>query len=185
MPNYCNNSLKLRHDDPAMIDRAMKAFQEGKLLEEFVPVPTELKETMAGHYGDGYKRELHEFTQQLNIKYFGYANWYDFAVAEWGTKWDIGGDGTIERENDNELSMTFESAWSPPLAAYEKLQAMGFYVVGFYWEPGMCFCGRFDAEGSVVLRRQAYKQITRSSRLQGQIGKDGTAVFTVQAEGMT
>ena len=38
--------------------------------------------------------------------------------------------------------------------------------------------GRFDAEGSVLLRRQAYKQITRATRLQGQIGKDGTAVFT-------
>lgn len=38
--------------------------------------------------------------------------------------------------------------------------------------------GRFDAEGSVVLRRQAYKQVTRSARLQGRIGKDGTAVFT-------
>ena len=38
--------------------------------------------------------------------------------------------------------------------------------------------GRFDAEGSVLLRRKAYKQITRSSRLQGQIGKDGTAIFT-------
>jgi len=38
--------------------------------------------------------------------------------------------------------------------------------------------GRFDAEGSVVLRGQAYKQGTRSARLQGRIGKDGTAVFT-------
>jgi LPS export ABC transporter protein LptC len=38
--------------------------------------------------------------------------------------------------------------------------------------------GRFDAEGSVLLRRQAYQQVTRASRLQGRIGKDGTAVFT-------
>jgi hypothetical protein len=38
--------------------------------------------------------------------------------------------------------------------------------------------GGFDAEGSVLLRRQAYQQITRASRLQGRIGKDGTAVFT-------
>ena len=38
--------------------------------------------------------------------------------------------------------------------------------------------GRFDAEGEVVLRRQAYKQVTRSSRLQGRIGKEGTAVFS-------
>jgi LPS export ABC transporter protein LptC len=38
--------------------------------------------------------------------------------------------------------------------------------------------GRFDATGSVVLRRQAYKQITRANSLQGQIGNDGTAIFT-------
>ena len=37
--------------------------------------------------------------------------------------------------------------------------------------------GRFEAEGDVELRREAYKQITRSSQLQGTIGKDGTAVF--------
>jgi len=38
--------------------------------------------------------------------------------------------------------------------------------------------GRFDASGDVVLRRQTYKQVTRASVLQGQIGKDGTATFT-------
>ena len=37
--------------------------------------------------------------------------------------------------------------------------------------------GRFEAEGNVELRRDTYKQITRSSQLQGTIGKDGTAVF--------
>ena len=37
--------------------------------------------------------------------------------------------------------------------------------------------GRFEAEGNVELRRDTYKQITRSSELQGTIGKDGTAVF--------
>jgi hypothetical protein len=38
--------------------------------------------------------------------------------------------------------------------------------------------GRFQAQGDVVLRRQAYKQVTRSSELRGSIGKDGTAVFS-------
>ena len=37
--------------------------------------------------------------------------------------------------------------------------------------------GRFEAEGNVELRRDTYQQITRSSQLQGTIGKDGTAVF--------
>ncbi len=38
--------------------------------------------------------------------------------------------------------------------------------------------GRFQAEQDVELRRDAYKQVTRSSRLNGTIGKDGTAVFS-------
>ena len=37
MPNWCSNSLTLKHDDPAMIDKAVAGFTEGKLLETFVP----------------------------------------------------------------------------------------------------------------------------------------------------
>ena len=152
MPNYCNNTLTLTHADPAMIDRAAAAFAAHRLLDEFVPVPTELKETMAGSYGDGYKRELHEFTQKLNLKYFGHANWYDYCVSEWGTKWDVGGeDASLIRDTPNTISMGFESAWSPPIYAYEKLQEMGFIVKAYYWEPGMCFCGRFDSDGDYYL----------------------------------
>lgn len=43
--------------------------------------------------------------------------------------------------------MRFDSAWSPPTEAYEKLQAMGFVVKAYYWELGMSFCGRHDANG--------------------------------------
>ena len=38
--------------------------------------------------------------------------------------------------------------------------------------------GRFAAAGDVVVRRSAYQQLTRASRLQGRIGGDGTAIFT-------
>ena len=145
MPNYCNNTLILTHDDPAMIERAAAAFENRRLLDEFVPVPMELKETMAGAYGDGYKRELHEFTQQLNRKYFGHANWYDFCVQEWGTKWDVGGDDCLLRRADaNTIEVSFESAWSPPVDAYAKLIAMGFEIKAYYDEPGMAFCGKWE-----------------------------------------
>ena len=33
MPNWCSNTLVLQHDEPAMIDRAVAAFKEGRLLE--------------------------------------------------------------------------------------------------------------------------------------------------------
>ena len=37
MPNWCSNSLTLKHDDPAMIDKAVAGFTDGKLLETLVP----------------------------------------------------------------------------------------------------------------------------------------------------
>jgi hypothetical protein len=37
MPNWCSNSLTLTHTDPAMIDKAVAGFTDGKLLETFVP----------------------------------------------------------------------------------------------------------------------------------------------------
>lgn len=148
MPNWCENHATLKHNDPAMIKRAMDAFLRAKLLSEFVPVPEPLTNTVAGHVSEGYDRELHEFQQKLNVKHFGYANWYDFAIAEWGTKWDIGGDnGSAHLENENTLRLDFSSAWTPPTAFYDKLQGMGFEVEALYCEPGAGFAGRHDADG--------------------------------------
>ena len=39
MPNWCSNTLTLTHDEPAMIKRVEASFTEGRLLEEFVPMP--------------------------------------------------------------------------------------------------------------------------------------------------
>ena len=46
MPNWCNNTLELHHEDPAMIERAKKAFADGKLLNEFVTSRRSSKKTL-------------------------------------------------------------------------------------------------------------------------------------------
>jgi hypothetical protein len=38
----------------------------------------------------------------------------------------------------------FESAWSPPIGAYEKLTEQGFRIRAMYFEPGMAFAGVWD-----------------------------------------
>jgi len=149
MPNWCNNYLELEHEDPAMIERAQKAFADGKLLAEFCPVPESLH-IVAGRVGDddnAEQKKLEEDTAR-NIATHGYANWYDYCVNEWGTKWDVGGDGdqaTIT--SPNSISMGFDSAWAPPIAAMEKFQDLGFKVKLIYWESGMCFAGLYDENG--------------------------------------
>ena len=143
MPNWCNNTITLKHKDPAMIERAHKALCEGRFLEEFIPIPQELKDTVAGFKGEA-EREAHEAQQVSNINKYGYKDWYDFSVAEWGTKWDVGGDdGLIQKLDANTLQASFDSAWSPPTNAYEKLCAQGFEIEAFYDECGMAFCGKW------------------------------------------
>jgi Ferredoxin-like domain in Api92-like protein len=143
MPNWCNNSITLKHKDPTMIERAHKALADGRFLQEFIPVPKELSETVAGFKGEA-EREAHEAQQVNNINKYGYKDWYDFCVSEWGTKWDVGGDdGLMQKLDANTLQASFDSAWSPPTSAYEKLCAQGFEIEAFYDEPGMAFCGKW------------------------------------------
>ena len=153
MPNWCNNYLVLEHEDPAMIERAKKAFAEGKLLEEFCPVPSSLH-VVAGRVGsdeDPKQIEL-EAQEAANIATHGYANWYDYCVNEWGTKWDVGGEGDqASQDSPTDLRMNFDSAWAPPIAAMEKFQDLGFKVKLVYWESGMCFCGIYDENGDDYL----------------------------------
>jgi hypothetical protein len=139
MPNWCNNGITLSHADPAMIDRVIKG-KEG-LLMEFLPTPQELTDTVAGFMGED-KRAAHEAQQAANIEKYGYKDWYDWNVANWGTKWDFALEN-VERVNPNTVRAAFESAWAPPIGAYEKLCALGFFVEALYYEPGMAFCGKF------------------------------------------
>ena len=153
MPNWCNNYLVLEHEDPAMIERAKKAFADGRLLDEFCPVPSSLH-VVAGRVGDDADPKQIELEAQeaANIATHGYANWYDYCVNEWGTKWDVGGEGDqASQDSPTDLRMNFDSAWAPPIAAMEKFQDLGFKVKLVYWESGMCFCGLYDENGDDYL----------------------------------
>lgn len=132
-----------------MIARARDAFNRGELLQEFCPVPEDLK-IVAGCVGDkdDPKQIELEAQEKSNLELHGYANWYDFCVNEWGTKWDVGGDSAwgdpAEIQEDGRLTLSFDSAWAPPTLAYEKLCDLGFSVRGYYYESGMAFCGVWD-----------------------------------------
>jgi hypothetical protein len=145
MPNWCDNTVTLEHSDPAMIERAKKAFAEGKFLEEFIPVPASLH-IVAGSVGskDSPEQIALEAQEEANRKAHGYATWYDFCVNEWGTKWDVGGADGYINDIEGGVMLTFESAWAPPLNAYEKMLALGFKIHATYFEGGMMFAGDWD-----------------------------------------
>jgi hypothetical protein len=115
-----------------MIKRAAKALSEGTFLQEFIPCPAELIEAVANLT-----------TNEALVAKHGYSSWYDFNVANWGTKWDVSSDN-VEIQDPNTLTAGFDSAWAPPTRAYEQLLDLGFEVEAFYYEPGMQFVGKWD-----------------------------------------
>jgi hypothetical protein len=116
MPNWCDNSIKISHEDKARIDAidAELSKVEPQLFNSINPRPADQEE-----------------------------NWYDWNVNNWGTKWDA---SVIDftREDDNTIIVTFDTAWSPPIKLYYWMIEEGFGVHGYYNEGGMGFAGIFD-----------------------------------------
>ncbi len=143
MPNWCNNGITIRHKDPAMIERLFNARESG-ILQEFVPCPEELLDPRTSSFGGDDAEEKNQLREALGKKY-GYSSWYDWQVANWGTKWDLC-DVMVERVDANTVQGSFETAWAPPVNAYEKLCALGFVIEAYYYEPGMCFVGKVTGD---------------------------------------
>lgn len=136
MPNWCNNVVEITHEDPAMLERVRSAFAKGELLNEFIPCPAELHEHASPLRDEGLAQRF--------LEQYGATDWYNWQVNNWGTKWDIGADGYEAENNGVGLVLTFDSAWSPPIGAYEKLMDLGFVIRAYYYEPGMCFAGIWE-----------------------------------------
>ena len=144
MPNWCNNTVEVYHPDTNKLKELVLAFNEGKMCNYIKPVPESLH-IVAGRVGDDTdpkQIELKE-AETRNLATHGYSTWYDFCVNEWGTKWDVGGDGmevdpaTVETD----VTLSFDSAWSPPIGIYEAMVEQGYSVRAYYNEPGMAFAG--------------------------------------------
>ena len=146
MPNHCQNYLVLGHKDAREISRAKLAILEGKFFQEFHPCPQDLLETISGFFsGEEQQRDL-EAKTKANLEKYGYANWYDWCNANWGTKWDAYDDEIVAERYDSdiaELSLTFDTAWAPPTKFYDELVNQGFEVDAMYHEFGCQFCGRY------------------------------------------
>ena len=129
MPNWCLNNLTIEHDDRAKVMEFVHAYKEGKVCDHYLPVP---------RGGNG------ELITDMNHPDY----WHTWCSNNWGTKWDIGSDndeahGLKPTVVGNQATMTFDSAWSPPIGLYRELALRGFRVVASYFEPGMAYCGEW------------------------------------------
>lgn len=120
MPNWCDNRAILRHEDVKVIDA--------------------LEAEMIKKNDDGLSMACP--FQHLRPRPLAEEDWYNWNIQNWGSKWDA---NTIDwdRGGDNELTIYFDSAWSPPVALYEYLTEQGWEVDAVYHESGMGYAGMF------------------------------------------
>lgn len=130
MPNWCCNTLKIvpiTDEARALLPEIAKRFAstepppELSVFQFVRPMPPELENTTAP-------------SDSLN--------WYDWRLANWGTKWHESG-AYISRSGPNELLVSFDTAWAPPLGVYSRLVELGFDVLATYAEQGVGFAGHW------------------------------------------
>jgi len=144
MPNWCNNNITIS-GPKKKIDAVVKNAVKGKLLNYFLPMPKELKDTTSPNPKSKTKK-----AKAMKLE-FGADCWYDWRVANWGTKWDIDVyENSISRVNDETVTFGFDSAWAPPIPAYDAVleKHKDISITAYYFEPGMDFAGEY-ADGSV------------------------------------
>jgi hypothetical protein len=139
MPNWCNNNIEITGpaDKILALWTAAQA-EDGGLLNAMVPMPVELGDTKKGT-GDELQTE----------KYDGFTNWYDWSVARWGTKWDVDLEGIEYTDNGDgtaSISGYFDSAWAPPIEAYNRFLEANedCSLNASYYEMGCDFAGLYD-----------------------------------------
>jgi len=118
MPNWCSNAVVLSKEGYDMKGILDKVEIQG-LFGQFIPFIAE-----------GQSDQLIDAAQ------------YQFNLNSYGTKWDVN-ELTSSHFDGEELTLEFETAWSPPQAFYEHLVKQGFNVRGCFWEPLMEFGGMF------------------------------------------
>ena len=75
----------------------------------------------------------------------GYLDWHAWSMAHWGTKWGVY-DSTLKYEKSTSTKYGFYSAWSPPIAGFDKI-ASDWPDLKFalrYFEAGGGFKGHAD-----------------------------------------
>ena len=157
MPNWCNNLLTMKSKNRKLLEEVQSSVSEGiradrekGLLNHFKPMPDDLRSTVKGC--DNSTPKWQKENSRLLQKKYGVDNWYDWAVKNWGTKWDVLSCSHFDLISLDDdvwmLSIQFETAWAPPINAIEYFVEFEKKILSEvtlqYIETGMTYCGVYN-----------------------------------------
>ena len=134
MPNWCSNRVEI-FGEPEEIDAVKELVTSDDSDFDFnkiLPMPEALESTVKG--------SNHVPSEELKKKY-GFDNWYDWRIHNWGTKWEA---TDVEAEiNGDYMVYHFETAWCPPEGILHKFKSKfpDVSITWFFDEPGVQIAG--------------------------------------------
>jgi hypothetical protein len=121
MPNWCSNEVEINGspESLAVFAQEIQSDEQGLSMERFIPTPAELLAEDAG------------------------TAWYQWRADNWGTKWDIGKEDLFADYDEEYITFSYPTAWSPNVEFWtfmsKKFPEVS--IVHHYEEAGMCFKG--------------------------------------------
>lgn len=123
-------------EESTRTDRGLKAYRDfievytfGRSAEDALKaledIPAESEEIFLRQRTD-IKRDEWELgkTAWHNIRQYGAPTWYDWAINNWGTKWNAYGYGDDKIDYHNGDMLYFQTAWAAPHPVLAKLAEM-------------------------------------------------------------
>ena len=173
MPNWCWNNLSVSGDEIQLREFVEKSTINIEENDEFsfngtYPMPKTLRITAGTHLSF-----IEKIKRYINIKLYGHDNWYNWSIANWGTKWDAC-EPHIDNNDINFFSVSFDTAWSPPIDWIDNIME-DFPDLCFeleYDEPGMCFGGLLQAQYEVIWEDANWETDSASECCEGEVELD-------------
>lgn len=127
MPNWCYNHLTIT-GEKENLDRIKFILEDIEKKDNVEP---------------GIFMALVGRDQSVELNEYEHGGWYDANISYWGCKWDVSYNESGVDYSDDSITMSFQSAWSPPISFIQHLGRLFDVECELYYEEGGCdFCGK-------------------------------------------
>lgn len=160
MPNHVYNTLSIGNEITEERQEILNNIEKaGGICRYYKPMPKELEGTTSPQrIGDKEGCTITEAkSAELKHKY-GHDNWYDWACANWGTKW-----GCYEVDIDGDM-IRFTTAWSPVDDTIIKLMSQDFPNMFWAFEEEQGWGSEISIEEGEIVDVLSYDEPTWSEQ---------------------
>lgn len=145
MPNWCYNNLTITGDEKNL-KRIKFHLEDIEKKDESSP---------------GVFMALVGRDQSIELNEYNHGGWYYANINYWGCKWDVSYNESGVEYSDDSITMSFQSAWSPPINFIQHLGRLFNVQCELYYEESGCdFCGKsyFDNENGLTEDDYTYNE---------------------------